>query len=96
MKYNYIGRSGLRVSNICMGAMAAAQKYAAIAQKHGLAPATMAAAWTLRFDFVPSTIIGATHPPQLDDTLKASETVLSTELLRECDRVNQEILYPLG
>lgn len=76
--------------------IAAAQKYAAIAIKHGLAPATMAAAWTLSFDFVPSTIVGATHPSQLDDTLRASETVLSQELLQECDSVNQEILYPMG
>lgn len=76
--------------------LAAAQKYAAIAQKYGLAPATMAAAWTLSFDFVPSTIIGATHPKQLDDTFKASETTLSKELLRECDNINQEILYPMG
>lgn len=76
--------------------LAAAQKYAAIARQYGLAPATMAAAWTLSFDFVPSTIVGATHPSQLDETLKASETVLSTELLRECDSVNQEILYPMG
>ena len=51
--------------------VAAAQKYAAIAKQYGLAPATMAAAWTLSFDFVPSTIVGATHPSQLDDTLKA-------------------------
>lgn len=77
-------------------AMTAAQKYATIAEKHGLAPATMAAAWTLSFDFVPSTIVGATHPSQLDDTLKASETILSKELLHECDSVNQEILYPMG
>jgi aryl-alcohol dehydrogenase-like predicted oxidoreductase len=76
--------------------IAAAQKYAAIAIKHGLAPATMAAAWTLSFDFVPSTIVGATHPSQLDDTLRAAETVLSPELLKECDSVNQEILYPMG
>ena len=76
--------------------LAAAQKYAAIAQKYGLAPATMAAAWTLSFDFVPSTIIGATHPDQLDETLEAAETCLSEELLSECDSVNQEILYPMG
>ncbi|MBA3004477.1 MAG: aldo/keto reductase [Desulfurivibrio sp.] len=76
--------------------IAAAQKYAAIAIKHGLAPATLAAAWTLSFAFVPSTIVGATHPSQLDDTLKASETVLSQEILKECDSVNQEILYPMG
>ncbi|MBU0486078.1 MAG: aldo/keto reductase [Proteobacteria bacterium] len=76
--------------------IAAAQKYAAIAKKHGLAPATMAAAWTLSFNFVPSTIVGATHPNQLDDTLAASETILPKELLNECDSVNQEILYPMG
>lgn len=77
-------------------ALAAAQKYADLARKFGLKPATMAAAWTLSFDFVPSTIIGATHPSQLDDTLKAAETVIPQELLAECDRINQEILYPLG
>jgi aryl-alcohol dehydrogenase-like predicted oxidoreductase len=76
--------------------LAAARKYAAIAGKYGLAPATMAAAWTLGFDFVPSTIVGATHPGQLDDTLAASETILPEELLQECDGVNREILYPMG
>ena len=76
--------------------VAAAQKYAAIARKYDLAPATMAAAWTLSFDFVPSTIIGATHPSQLVETLAAAETVLPEELLKECDIVNQEILYPMG
>jgi len=77
-------------------AVNAAQKYAEIAKKHGLAPVTMAAAWSLSFDFVPSTIVGATSVSQLDDSLKASEAVLSKELLRECDAVNQEILYPMG
>jgi aryl-alcohol dehydrogenase-like predicted oxidoreductase len=77
-------------------AVAAAQKYAAIARRYGLAPATMAAAWTLSFDFVPSTIIGATDPSQLDDTLAAAETILPKELLQECDGVNREILYPMG
>ncbi|MDA8164711.1 MAG: aldo/keto reductase [Desulfobacteraceae bacterium] len=77
-------------------AVAAAQKYAAIARKYDMSPATMAAAWTLSFDFVPSTIVGATHPTQLDDTLAASETVLPAELLEECDAVHREILYPMG
>ncbi len=76
--------------------LAAAQRYAEIARKYGLAPATMAAAWTLSFDFVPSTIIGATSPVQLDETLIASETVLPPELMDECDSVNREILYPMG
>jgi aryl-alcohol dehydrogenase-like predicted oxidoreductase len=76
--------------------LAAARQYAAIAGKYGLAPATMAAAWTLGFPFVPSTIVGATHPSQLDDTLAASATILPEELLNECDAVNREILYPMG
>jgi aryl-alcohol dehydrogenase-like predicted oxidoreductase len=77
-------------------AVEAAQKYAAIARKYELAPATMAAAWTLSFNFVPSTIVGATHPSQLDETLAAGETILPSELLKECDAVNREILYPMG
>lgn len=76
--------------------LTAALRYAAIAEKFGLAPVTMAAAWTLSFDFVPSTIVGATHPAQLDDTFKAAELSLSEELLKECDRINQDILYPMG
>ncbi len=77
-------------------ALAAAQKYAEIARKYGLAPVTMATAWTLSFDFVPSTIVGATHPDQLDDIFKGSATLLAKELMAECDSVNQEILYPMG
>lgn len=77
-------------------AVAAAQKYADIARKYDLAPATMATAWTLSFDFVPSTIIGATDPDQLDETLAAAEIVLPKELLADCDKINQEILYPMG
>jgi aryl-alcohol dehydrogenase-like predicted oxidoreductase len=74
----------------------AASKYTQIAKDFGIAPATMATAWTLSFDFVPSTIIGATSTAQLDETSKASEITLSKELLAACDRVHQDILYPMG
>lgn len=74
----------------------AASKYADIARKYNLSPVTMATAWSLNFDFVPSTIIGATSSAQLDDTLAASSVVLSKELLHECDAVNAQILYPMG
>lgn len=77
-------------------AVEASAKYAQIAQKHAISAVTMATAWTLSHSFVPSTIIGATSASQLDDTLRASEVVLSKELLRECDEVNLEILYPMG
>lgn len=72
------------------------QKYLKIAQDHGLHPVTMATAWSKQFDFVASTIIGATTPEQLDATLAAMDLTLSDEVLKACDRVHSEILYPMG
>ena len=50
----------------------------------------------MHFDFVASTIIGATKAKQLDDTLRALETTLSDELLEKLDSVHDSILYPMG
>ena len=66
------------------------------AAEAGIAPVTLAVAWTLVHDFVGSTIIGATRVEQLDDALAASEVTLAPEVLEACDKVNQEILYPMG
>ena len=66
--------------------------YIDIAKKYRLSPVTMAIAWSKQFDFVASTIIGARKTEQLDETL----VVLSKEILKECDKVHQEILYPMG
>jgi len=76
--------------------LAATARFAALAAEHDMAPATLAVAWTLTRDFVGSTIIGATHPDQLDETLAAADVVLSAELLAACDAVSTEIKYPLG
>ena len=76
--------------------LASTQKYLKIASDAGLDPVTMATAWSKQFDFVASTIIGATHPDQLDQTLAAMELTLSKEILNECDKVHAEILYPMG
>ena len=72
------------------------QKYLKIAQEHGLHPVTMATAWSKQFDFVASTIIGATTPEQLDATLAAMDLTLSAEVLSACERIHSEILYPMG
>ena len=74
----------------------ATQKYLKIAQEAGLHPVTMATAWSKQFSFVASTIIGATTPEQLDATLAAMDLVLSDEVLKACDKVHAEILYPMG
>jgi aryl-alcohol dehydrogenase-like predicted oxidoreductase len=76
--------------------LASTQKYLKIAQEHELHPVTMAIAWTKQFDFVASTIIGATSAEQLDATLAAMDLELSAEVLSACDKVHHEILYPMG
>jgi len=76
--------------------LASTQKYLKIASDAGLHPVTLATAWSKQFDFVASTIIGATHAAQLDASLAAMDLTLSEEVLRACDKVHQEILYPMG
>ena len=59
-------------------------------------PVTLATAWSMNFDFVASTIIGARYGGQLDESLAALDVQLSDEVLRQCDDVHQAIPYPMG
>jgi len=72
------------------------EKYLDIAAEASLHPVTLATAWSKQFDFVASTIIGARSAAQLDASLAAMELTLSAEILQACDKVHQEILYPMG
>jgi len=76
--------------------LAATERFAKIAADAGMAPVTLAVAWTLAHEFVGSTIIGATQVSQLDDSLRAADVTLSAEVLAACDAVTAEILYPMG
>ncbi len=76
--------------------LASTQKYLKIAADFDLHPVTMAIAWSKQFDFVASTIIGATKAEQLDASLAAMDLTLSKEVLDACDKVHREILYPMG
>jgi len=76
--------------------LASTQKYLGIAKRAGIHPVTLATAWSKQFDFVASTIIGATSTEQLDPIFDAMDLVLSAEVLAECDKVHEEILYPMG
>ena len=58
--------------------------------------ATFAIAWTLTRDFLGSTLIGATHPDQLDDLLAAADAKLPPEALVAVDKISREIRYPMG
>ena len=76
--------------------LASTQEYLRIAHEAGLHPVTMAIAWSKQFDFVASTIIGATTPEQLDASLSAMNVILSNEILQKLDEVHAKILYPMG
>lgn len=76
--------------------LASTAKYVQIAKEAGMHPVTLATAWSKQFDFVASTIIGATSAEQLEPIFEAMDLTLSDEVLKACDRVHEEILYPMG
>jgi aryl-alcohol dehydrogenase-like predicted oxidoreductase len=76
--------------------LASTERFAAIAAEAGMSLVTLATAWSKQHDFVASTIVGATHPDQLDDILAAADLTLDAEILRKIDFVSKEILYPMG
>jgi aryl-alcohol dehydrogenase-like predicted oxidoreductase len=74
--------------------LAAARRYNALAQKHGLSPTQMALAFCYNNWRVASTIIGVTSLAQLDECLDAWGTPLPTEILQEIDKIRWEIRDP--
>jgi len=76
--------------------LASTQEYIKIAEESGISPVTLATAWSKQFSFVASTIIGATTAVQLDESLKAMHLDLNEEVLKACDEVHSNILYPMG
>lgn len=76
--------------------LASTQRYLEIARKYDVSLTTLATAWSMKFDFIASTIIGATTSGQLDDTLAALDYKISDELNKELDAIHQDILYPMG
>ena len=73
-------------------AAAATRAYVELAREHGLSPAQMAIAFTLRRSEVASTIIGATSLAQLDENIAAHELSISDELLAAIDEIDAR--YP--
>jgi aryl-alcohol dehydrogenase-like predicted oxidoreductase len=76
--------------------LASTEAFSELAKKEGVAVATLATAWTLSHDFVGSTIIGATTPEQLDETLAAAGLKLSDDCHAAIDQITREHLYPMG
>ncbi len=72
------------------------ERFMAIAAEAGMAPVTLATAWSKQHDFVASTIVGVTHTDQVPDILKAADLTLSPDVMKAVDAVTKEILYPMG
>ncbi|CAO1654654.1 aldo/keto reductase [Parasphingorhabdus sp. NYA22] len=72
------------------------KRFMAIADELGVAPVTLATAWSKQHDFVASTIVGATHTDQLPDIFAAADLVLSDEIMKRIYKISREIMYPMG
>jgi len=72
------------------------QRYVNLAKELGISPVTLAVAYSMHFDFVASTIIGARYAHQLDASFDALRIKLSDETMREIQKIQSEIMYPMG
>jgi aryl-alcohol dehydrogenase-like predicted oxidoreductase len=73
-------------------AVSATEKYAEVAQKHGLSLAQMSLAFVNDRPFVTSNIIGATKMDQLKENISSIDLKLSEEILKEIEAVH--VLHP--
>jgi aryl-alcohol dehydrogenase-like predicted oxidoreductase len=76
--------------------LGATERFAKVAHDCGMSIVTFAIAWTLTKDFLGSTLIGATHPDQLDDAIAAADAKIPPEAMAEVDKISREIRYPMG
>ncbi|WP_291200589.1 aldo/keto reductase [Hyphomonas sp.] len=74
----------------------ATTRYMKIAAEAGISPVTLATAWSKQHDFVASTIVGVSRFDQLADILAAADLELSADVMKACDKVSKDILYPMG
>ncbi|WP_417622741.1 aldo/keto reductase [Parasphingorhabdus sp.] len=75
---------------------ASTKRFMVIAEELGVAPVTLATAWSKQHDFVASTIVGATHTDQLPEIFAAADLLLSDEMMKRIYKISREIMYPMG
>lgn len=73
-----------------------AKEVVSLAAELGIAPSTLAVAWSKQHDFVASTIIGANTVAQLEESLKAADLILEDSVLKRIDEITKQIMYPMG
>jgi aryl-alcohol dehydrogenase-like predicted oxidoreductase len=77
-------------------ALAATEKFMAIAAEHEMSVVTLATAWSKQHRFVASTIVGVSHESQLPEILAAADLELDASVMKAVDKVTREIMYPMG
>ena len=75
--------------------LAVVDRVQTIARDAGMHPVTLATAWTKQHDYVASTIIGASHVDQLEDTLRAGSVVLDEEIMAKIEQIESDIPNPM-
>jgi aryl-alcohol dehydrogenase-like predicted oxidoreductase len=70
------------------------KKYIALAERHGMSPATLAQAFAYSRWFMTSAIIGPGTVAQLEESVRALDTTLSPEILAEIDAIHEECPNP--
>lgn len=73
----------------------AVDAYLAVAKNHGLDPSQLALAFCMTRPFMASVIFGATSNAQLENSLKASELILSQEVLDDIQSVYRKHPMPI-
>jgi aryl-alcohol dehydrogenase-like predicted oxidoreductase len=76
--------------------LAATARYMDIAKQAGMSPVTLATAWSKQHSFVASTIVGASRFDQCADIFAAIDLELPADVMKACDQVSKDILYPMG
>jgi aryl-alcohol dehydrogenase-like predicted oxidoreductase len=66
-----------------------------IAEDLSVSVTALALAWSKQHDFVASTIVGATTVAQFEESLQASDLVLSAETLARIDEIDETIPTPM-
>ncbi len=89
-------QQGMATRFVNEATLASTARYLEIARDAGMSPVTLATAWSMNFDYVASTMIGARTADQLEESLAALDVRLSDEVMQQCDEVHKQHPYPMG
>ena len=89
-------QQGMATRFVNEATLASTARYLEIARDAGMSPVTLATAWSMNFDYVASTMIGARTADQLEESLAALDVRLSDEVMQQCEEVHKQHPYPMG